>query len=935
MGSGGVLEMKKKKAKNKTVEKISAPKVAEEYIVIADYVKEDKWDLNLSAGMVVDVLEKSESGWWFVHVEEQQGWVPSTYLERRDGTKDLAFQKFRAGEEEKYICTDEFTADGADEISLDTGAVVEAHMERVAQASGVQVVSTLSDISDLLKDDDQENTEGGDSVVSKKTLPHILKKSHSLERGGSIRPPPRQNTIKNRNNNVQKILPSSSNYVYCTVAEFSDSVGDGISFQTNERVTVLDKTETGWWFVKIGDKEGWAPSSYIEKQEVITVQESFLEEDEDKINLPTQDDHYDDVEENSESGDSDSDDEWDYENQEPTPPPLPRSKPTPTPPVPTTDTGNSITSALKSKFNAPKTDDVLVRPKSSTLSEQNRPNSRGGSGKRPGSKPPPPPPPPAKSIPIGQEKSHDSDISKLHSPGSGGIADALKARFDMKQNNRLSNTNKSAQFGSDSSGPKPSLPPKLPSKPSSATQGQRSPRVSQNIETGSKSDNLADVLKSKFEARQASSESALENVQPPTKPDVKPHAIKPHSLGKQKPTLPFHAHTAPPPAGRPLTPPKKSSLPRTPPKSPITKKDESSGGNSSDLSSVLKAKFEARQSASQETISNDRPPAPLPKKQFPSKPVLPSKGGSDKHVSASPNWSKKNFSKEMSESETKPAAGLASVLKSKFEGGDAAHKPPVVSSRPAIPTKSAAPKPNLPSKTFNKTHSDTKPPPIAKKFNNSENVSKTQPGKIGSGNFAALRAKLEQSKTLTTGIVTNSSPVTPAYNANEKQMETNPVSHDSVNISNQITKPPTLKSTKYVAISDFSADNDGEINLYEGDFVEVVEKSDDWWLVKVGSEEGWAPASYIEEHDGSDNIGVHSPENDSGFTSPSGVCVQESENNFSRFKTTARFVAENAGEIGFSKGEFVEVLEQGDEGWWYISVNGQEGWAPASYIKEM
>lgn len=37
-------------------------------------------------------------GWWFVHVEEQQGWVPSTYLERRDGSKDLAFQKYRAGE---------------------------------------------------------------------------------------------------------------------------------------------------------------------------------------------------------------------------------------------------------------------------------------------------------------------------------------------------------------------------------------------------------------------------------------------------------------------------------------------------------------------------------------------------------------------------------------------------------------------------------------------------------------------------------------------------------------------------------------------------------------------------------------------------------------------------------------------------------------------
>jgi len=53
------------KPKKKNIDKISAPKLAEEYVVIADYSKEDKWDLNLQAGMLVEVVEKSESGKFF------------------------------------------------------------------------------------------------------------------------------------------------------------------------------------------------------------------------------------------------------------------------------------------------------------------------------------------------------------------------------------------------------------------------------------------------------------------------------------------------------------------------------------------------------------------------------------------------------------------------------------------------------------------------------------------------------------------------------------------------------------------------------------------------------------------------------------------------------------------------------------------------------
>jgi len=62
-----------------------------------------------------------------------------------------------------------------------------AHMHEGARMSGVQIVGTLSDISELIK--------GNPNKAS--AVKPLQKKLRTLERGGSIRPPPRQNSIKN------------------------------------------------------------------------------------------------------------------------------------------------------------------------------------------------------------------------------------------------------------------------------------------------------------------------------------------------------------------------------------------------------------------------------------------------------------------------------------------------------------------------------------------------------------------------------------------------------------------------------------------------------------------------------------------------------------------------------------------------------------------
>ncbi|XP_062834882.1 SH3 and PX domain-containing protein 2A-like [Anolis carolinensis] len=62
--------------------------ILEPYVMVSNYEKQENSKISLQAGEVVDVIEKNESGWWFVSTSEEQGWVPATYLESQSGVRD-------------------------------------------------------------------------------------------------------------------------------------------------------------------------------------------------------------------------------------------------------------------------------------------------------------------------------------------------------------------------------------------------------------------------------------------------------------------------------------------------------------------------------------------------------------------------------------------------------------------------------------------------------------------------------------------------------------------------------------------------------------------------------------------------------------------------------------------------------------------------------
>ena len=65
---------------------------------------------------------------------------------------------------------------------------------------------------------------------------------------------------------VYEVIPEPEEEVYMTIADFqATSAGDGLSFSAGSSMTVVTKNASGWWYVEMGEKEGWVPSSYLER----------------------------------------------------------------------------------------------------------------------------------------------------------------------------------------------------------------------------------------------------------------------------------------------------------------------------------------------------------------------------------------------------------------------------------------------------------------------------------------------------------------------------------------------------------------------------------------------------------------------------------------------------------------------------------------------
>ncbi|XP_061602166.1 SH3 and PX domain-containing protein 2A isoform X2 [Cololabis saira] len=312
----------------------SDPMLLEQYVVVSNYEKQEPAEISLQAGEVVDIIEKSESGWWFVSTAEEQGWVPATYLNSHSGTRDdLELGAAKAGEEEKYVSLQPYSSQGKDEIAFEKGVIVEviqknlegwwfiryqdkegwapaSYLKKVKDdfsprkktvTGPVEIIGNIMEISNLLnkktlseKDVQTEGVPESPQIARKEiSMPILCTDSspinapqdgkskvepaspavariapHRVEIGSPVlrqKPPPRRDATLG----FQLPSPPEPPAVeaeYYTIADFQSCISDGISFNGGQKAEVIEKNSGGWWYVHIGEKEGWAPCSYIDKR---------------------------------------------------------------------------------------------------------------------------------------------------------------------------------------------------------------------------------------------------------------------------------------------------------------------------------------------------------------------------------------------------------------------------------------------------------------------------------------------------------------------------------------------------------------------------------------------------------------------------------------------------------------------------------------------
>ncbi|XP_067278903.1 SH3 and PX domain-containing protein 2B isoform X4 [Pseudorasbora parva] len=260
------------------------PLLLDQYVAVTDYEKQESSEVSLYVGQVVEVIEKNESGWWFVSSDDAQGWVPATCLEAQDDPDDFSFP---AEEEEKHTAIYPYSARDQDEIDLERGMTVEVIQKNLEgwwkiryqgkegwapasylkkadilnqkMAAGAPVHASANDLEVACKQQNKENKENQRDRFS----PFSDSKRKA---GARQRPPPRRDLTIPRGVSLPKPpVPPQVEEEFYTIADFQTTIPDGISFQAGVKVEVIEKNSSGWWYIQIDDKEGWAPVTFIDK----------------------------------------------------------------------------------------------------------------------------------------------------------------------------------------------------------------------------------------------------------------------------------------------------------------------------------------------------------------------------------------------------------------------------------------------------------------------------------------------------------------------------------------------------------------------------------------------------------------------------------------------------------------------------------------------
>ena len=191
------------------------------YVSVGDYVGEVDNCLTFSEGDWVNVIEKNDDGWWFVEIDGSQGWAPSSFLE-----------------EKEKPTTDKKPTSRPSRPSLPA-----PQRQAVPEVRNGPTIPSRPRPPPPTKRTSDEHIPS-DTPTTNSDTPPI----------NAPRPKPRARTRK-----------ASTNFARATSAYQVPAYEDGgVALVQGRLYEVKERRDSGWWLVKDGDLEGWAPASHFE-----------------------------------------------------------------------------------------------------------------------------------------------------------------------------------------------------------------------------------------------------------------------------------------------------------------------------------------------------------------------------------------------------------------------------------------------------------------------------------------------------------------------------------------------------------------------------------------------------------------------------------------------------------------------------------------------
>ena len=177
------------------------------WMTCEDYSEVSDGCISFSKGQDVEIIDDSNTDWWYVKINGKEGYAPATFLTKKE-TRTAA-----AAEPKPSATGSKPSATGPKPLA--TGPKPSATGPKPS-ATGPKA-----------------------PVVKKRSTAHVVQQPP--------RPAPRGGGKKR---------------MYKALADYNDEQG-GLSFHEGDVLELLDDSDD-WWFVKLGTVEGWAPSTYLE-----------------------------------------------------------------------------------------------------------------------------------------------------------------------------------------------------------------------------------------------------------------------------------------------------------------------------------------------------------------------------------------------------------------------------------------------------------------------------------------------------------------------------------------------------------------------------------------------------------------------------------------------------------------------------------------------